>query len=835
MIDYNKIAIDAIYDALHAKENPPIDPPVEPPVEPPVSGDKYEFEINELTGLFQAKINTVEVIGASFSFWSPGWDKWYGLSSEVNKTDVYEITGSVEALGLTANNRAFSVSDTQFQWDISLNSTKMYGDIPGGCIEFFCDTNKALLLDNGFEIDGFRVTFTEPLASLEINGAKAIRAFFYRNTLEIGDITNKMIVELPEGTRILTPIVERLGGPPDETWPTEFNLEYDLSYLNDHVAGSRGFVEVIGDKLYLDGERFKAWGMNLSAYSLFSTTNDAIAHHARRMAQLGVNLVRIHHHDSNWVNPNIFLNRDSTLELSDISLEKLDQWVEALKTNGIYIWFDLHVGREFKEGEIDNYAEAVNKDKRAYGFCYIDQSIRDRMKEFNEQYVNHINTISGIAYKDDPAIVTWLITNENDLTAHFGGRLDDLPVSTNKYLTLAAEWGATRGYPENENWAWWRLGAPKRFLCDLEYNFNVEMDAHLKSLGVQQNVVTTHRWGNMPMYSEVSMTYGDIVDCHSYGKPGFLSTNPKYKEHIGHWIAASQVNGKPFSISEWNIETVKPYNANPYPDNFDRVIAGLYLSAMGCLHDWDIPIHFGYSGVTLNGDQVGKYDGFNDPATLALFQAAALMFRQGHVSKANNTYAIPVNFDTGTSPANSVAIRTLAEKSRLVLDIEPHPDLPWFTPAPLGDDVIKITDLNEDFAESDSVIASDNGQIMRNYREGFFIIDTPNTKAFAGWTENALAPFEFYVPHKYIGITVQSVDGLPTELSNKLLISVGTRSYPTHIIVEKPTMTVKKQVAPYHTEPISGQIRFKASQGFGHPYENGMVTIDLTGHYLVLG
>jgi hypothetical protein len=38
-------------------------------------------------------------------------------------------------------------------------------------------------------------------------------------------------------------------------------------------------------------------------------------------------------------------------------------------------------------------------------------------------YLNHVNSYTGLAYKDDPAVISVLITNENDLTQHFGNAL----------------------------------------------------------------------------------------------------------------------------------------------------------------------------------------------------------------------------------------------------------------------------------------------------------------------------------------------------------------------------------------------------------------------------
>ncbi len=45
------------------------------------------------------------------------------------------------------------------------------------------------------------------------------------------------------------------------------------------------------------------------------------------------------------------------------------------------------------------------------------------MQRFNEAYVSHLNAFTGLRYKDDPAIIAMLLTNENDVTHHFGNAL----------------------------------------------------------------------------------------------------------------------------------------------------------------------------------------------------------------------------------------------------------------------------------------------------------------------------------------------------------------------------------------------------------------------------
>ncbi|MCP2835003.1 hypothetical protein, partial [Salmonella enterica] len=74
---------------------------------------------------------------------------------------------------------------------------------------------------------------------------------------------------------------------------------------------------------------------------------------------------------------------------------------------------------------IEDFKELPEKDGRVdlKGYAYVNDSIQQAMKRFAEQYLTHVNEYTGLAYKDDPAIAAVLITNENDLTQHYGNAL----------------------------------------------------------------------------------------------------------------------------------------------------------------------------------------------------------------------------------------------------------------------------------------------------------------------------------------------------------------------------------------------------------------------------
>src|SRR5690606_16778667 len=97
-------------------------------------------------------------------------------------------------------------------------------------------------------------------------------------------------------------------------------------------AGSHGRLVRKGARLvFADGSPARFWGTNLSAYSLFHGDDASVRALARRLSALGFNLVRLHHHDSAWVEPNIFAAGSDTRTLNRTAFAALGRRVQLLK------------------------------------------------------------------------------------------------------------------------------------------------------------------------------------------------------------------------------------------------------------------------------------------------------------------------------------------------------------------------------------------------------------------------------------------------------------------------------------------------------------------------
>ena len=244
------------------------------------------------------------------------------------------------------------------------------------------------------------------------------------------------------------------------------------------------------------------------------------------MAQLGYNLMRIHHHDSEWVKPNIFgTRRQDTRHLDAKSLDSLDWWIKCLKDEGIYIWLDMHVGRVLKPGDgLTAGADEIAKNNGGLTAvsAYYNTPVQTLMKEFQHNYLDHVNRYTKLRYKDDPA-VDGRADHQRERPDESLRQHDAAGQATTPCTTPSGP-GATRhspgstGCPANRVFQTWVPGPSKLYLAQAEHEFNRTMIADLRRSGVKAPIATTNFWGSDPLFSLPPLTDGDLIDVHSYGE-----------------------------------------------------------------------------------------------------------------------------------------------------------------------------------------------------------------------------------------------------------------------------------------------------------------------------
>ncbi len=778
------------------------------------------------TGNIEVLYKGSVVAKSSLAFWGPNWS-WADSRFNLDWSDRGEgaLTGKIQKLNTEVAGTARWSKPNVLEMDLERTSSEGIADAIGGGWSWTFKLNAAAfgglapapeLLDGEegwswrFGPDQAITLRAAPsFAKTTVDKSHNIRTFFLADRVEPTVHRFRVTLTLPEGaSRTLSP--EERFGPTDTTdwFPAALAWDaspVDLSFLNkDHrPAGRDGFVRAEGDQLVFgDGTPARFWGGNIAAYALFSTPRKVVPLQARRMAQLGYNLMRIHHHDSGWVSPNVFGDKkaETTRRLSPSSLEAIDWWIKCLKDEGIYVWLDLHVGRPILPGDpLRKGAAEVIKDNLK-GFNYYNDELRDLMREFQEQYLNHVNPHTKLAYKDDPAVMGALITNENDLVSHFGNKM--LPdkkhpfhnaLFTSDYKAFAQE----HGLPEGKVFQTWLPGPSKIYLNDVEHRFNAQMIDDLRSMGVRAPIATTNFWGDTALNALPSLTDGDVIDVHVYGKTEFLGADPRYEPTYISWISGAQVAGKPLTITEWNV---------PYPAA-DRFTAPLYTAATAALQGWDAPMIYNYSQSPIAAPRTGSvWSSYFDAGLTAVMPAAALLYRRGHVAPARKTYYLALGadqfFGRSITPETSATIRTLAEQSRLTVGIPEVKELPWLKPTTPPEGAIPIDDPDRDMIPAGQTeIRSDTGELTRDWKRGIHVVDTARTQSVAGWIggeDLKTTDARFRLQTKKAVVALTSVDDEPLTKSRFILVTTVAR------VVSSPNNR-----APLLSEPTRGEITLK--------------------------
>lgn len=628
------------------------------------------------------------------------------------------------------------------------------------------------------------VRFDPPPARLffEQGRPEQIRAHLLGPDTEAGTHTITMRVELPSGGAVLPSLAERYAAGAGPWFSSTFEWDatpVDLRHLNDghRPAGVHGPLRVDGDRLvFADGTPARLWGTNVVAYSLYSADREVIAAQARRIAALGFNLVRIHHHDSHWVEPNVFVaGADDTQQLSDDALAKLDWWVKCLQDEGVYVWLDLHVGRRLRPGDgVPAYEELAAREGELKGFNYVDGRIEALMQGFARRYLGRNNRYTGRRYADDPGVVGVLVTNENDITHHFGNLMNEdagAPAHRKMLRDLVEPFAKAHGLPVEAALRPWSYGPAKVAMNELEARFHLRAIADLRALGVRAPVATTSFWGDDPMVSLPALTVGDVIDVHGYDGEGALDVDPRADHNLMHRIAAGRVEGMPLVLTEWNLQ----------PPVRDRFVGPLWMAAMASLQGWEAPMHYCYTSTPLPPpDRLYEGMGLIDPATVALMPAAALAYREGHVEPAHRRYRVVLDrsrlYDREMGAHRSAAIRTLAEQSRVEIALPDLPELDWDAPRAATPGAIEVHDLDHSFLPDDATaVVSDTGQIRRDWTTGVGTVDTPKTQAAHGWIGGrtiALSDVTLAIDAPKAAVVVSALDGQPIRRSKALLVTV---------------------------------------------------------------
>jgi hypothetical protein len=574
----------------------------------------------------------------------------------------------------------------------------------------------------------------------------------------------------------------------------------DLSFLLDAPAGKHGFVRAQGAHLVTgDGKRIRFWGVNVTDWSkgsIMVPSKEDSPLWAATLARFGVNCARFQFLDLPTPRGLIDGKRDDTRALDPEVFDREDFFIAELEKRGIYINFNLLVGRPFKAGDgVQDYQKIR---EGAKGISLYDPRIIELQKEYAKQLLAHYNPYTKSEYRNDPAVAMVEINNENALwvgshgpTPYYDHELADLynawlrknlnaedlkklrdiaGVSVDDPVPLLQNRNQIETAPKE------RFYAESRFFHDTQRGYWEDMRDYLaKTLGVKSLIMTTadhgHTSSGYPLLLATSSF--DTNDGHTYWQHDWENkikapmVNDPFNSTVVE-LSRTAVAGKPYTVSEVN---------NPFPNGWASEGIPI-LAAYGNFQDWDAIIWYTFEPKAASDWKPYIGDAFDislDPVKMPQLAAGALMFLRGDVS-----------------PANSVVLRSYTRDqifdSALLL---PATDRPYFTPGfplavPLehGSRILSLDGASVPPVVMPKVtnpVVSDTNQLAwynSSAMTGLVTVDTPRSQALIGFVKangKSVTNLSADIQNRFCTIAITSLEPEPISRASRLLLTLGSR------------------------------------------------------------
>lgn len=595
----------------------------------------------------------------------------------------------------------------------------------------------------------------------------------------------------------------------------------DASGRLDAPAGKHGWVLPRGEDFVFEktGRPVRFFGVNLVAGCNFLSHEQAESL-AETLAQMGVNIVRLHHADAPWATRNFFGKGPTTRKLDPESMDRFDYLVAQLQKRGIYLYLDLLVHRPALAADgIQAVDDIVNGWKIEGQF---DPQLIALQQEFVTQLLKHRNPYSGRIYGRDPGIAGMEIINEDSLWFRKSGHGDFSITSEHekriyqnlfnrwllaKYKTraaLALAWASSaveeNGLGDDEDpvagtvqaLAGWddtsmagftqaRLKDAWAFDGALMADYFGKMERLVRSLGYRGPLTGSNHWISHPADLALNAKLG-YIDRHAYWahpqggwdySPGVtFDPNPLLKHPeagiVGE-LAARRVKGLPFIVTEWGSCAPNDYRAD-----------GPLTMGVACsLQNWSA-IQFAFSHTDQRDfeNYRGALDSFFDviyqPVWMTLWPAVATMLQRGDVAALRGPGAWTV-----FSPEELADPRLQRQGSGVAVFA-----------APTGVAFDGSQGLRPEEARAAATqegwVGPVQGGVRHHPTRGLLSVDTPRSAALAGFvggsTPLRAGVLEARVDNPYAVLLLTSLDDQPLSQSARMLLVAGANAVNTGMV-----------------------------------------------------
>ncbi len=530
---------------------------------------------------------------------------------------------------------------------------------------------------------------------------------------------------------------------------------------------------------------------------------------ARRLARVGYNAFRFHHHESSLV-------QKDGVTLDEEKMKRFDGLVAAFVENGIYMTTDLFVSRHpitYRSIGID--LDGVVQMGEFKELVQVHEGAFQNYLRFARNFLGHRNVYTGRTLAEEPAMGWLSLVNEGNLGNQGMGTMKKFPIFRERWQAwLAEKKSADPAFADIPDTLPNELGkrssrhvqAYALFLQHLETQFAARVTKFLRE-EMKCRALTTNMncWHYPAVYQLPRANSYDYVDDHFYvDHPSFLenpwtlpskcpNTNPMLGPNMGaQGLVMRRILDRPFTITEYN------YSG---PGRF-RGVGGIACGTAAALQDWSGLWRFAWShGISgVKGPKAMNYfDMSGDPLGLASERASICLFLRRDLEPLTKTYALvlpPKDLASmGASPMMTTSFPWLswyAKTGNIVADAAPagttwsarYPDCLSATSADVRQTVLPG-------ASAESMPVAGDGAVQIDSKTGTFLLKTART--CGGFAEGGVIVADALTAD--LGTTAatlwaSSLDGKPIRESNHLLVTHLTDVQNSDITYADKNLTI---------------------------------------------
>ena len=616
----------------------------------------------------------------------------------------------------------------------------------------------------------------------------------------------------------------------------------DLRDMNETTAGGHGFIRLSADGRSFvrgDGQPIRFWCVGSGEYQADAAE---LASHARFLAKMGVNMVRIH--AQIW-------STDKASKVTDTNDKEIDGiWraVAAFRKQGIYVTISPYwaTGMNVDNWGIDGYTGQSD----LWGVLFFNPRLQEGYKAWVRKLYTQVNPYTGVALAKDPAVAIIQVQNEDglffwtlqsmkkpqqDLLGRFFGQwlvraygsLDKARAAWSNSSADGDDWnsGIAAVLPV---WAWLsddsykdgravRVTDTLHFLADTERRFYTDMAAFYRNdLGCGQLINASNwttadavRLGDLGRYANTS---ADVMAVNKYFTGVHVGPNDGWRIDEGDGFTNNpavlnprmlptnlkQPVGHPMLITEstW-VSPMDDQSEGPFLMAAYQSLCGVsgfyWFSCTTPQYDTDPFMPWW----TLAGGQhpLRKWSN-GGPMLMGMFPAAAMMYRRGDLAQADpviierrplaDLYARKVPLlaeDAGFDP-NRYAGERGAQSNIAGAKVDPMAFLVGPVAAEYGSNQPStVRDISSFIDDAKKIVKSATGQIAMHYGDGYCTIDSPKSQGACGLLAKAgaiqLSTIGIDSKNQFASVLVVALDDKSLDQSRSVLVQIGTRARPT--------------------------------------------------------